>query len=142
VKVELTRFRIKAGMTDRVDEWLRVLNQRVDECVATLEREKMYVEVIFRERLEGADYLSWFMIQHESGEPLETSAHEIDHIHARFSAECIDLLYGAVESSPQVILIPAPIAAAMNWDSPHKAAAQWTGEDTWRCIARKTIADD
>ena len=39
MKVELTRFRIKPDKVDRADEWMRVMNARVDECVATLERE-------------------------------------------------------------------------------------------------------
>ena len=68
MKVELTRLRIKPDKIARVDEWLRELNQRIDECVATFAREKMYVEVVFRERYNGEDFLYWFSIQHESGE--------------------------------------------------------------------------
>src|SRR4051812_47092205 len=97
MKVQLTRFRIKADKLERVDEWLRVLNQRIDECVATLEREKMLIEVVFRERYKDEDFLYWFMIQHESGERIETSPHEIDRVHRSFGQECIDLLYGAVD---------------------------------------------
>jgi Family of unknown function (DUF6176) len=39
MKVELTRFRIKPDKLDRADEWLRVMNERVSECVETLKRE-------------------------------------------------------------------------------------------------------
>src|SRR5712691_6486726 len=125
MKVELTRFRIKPDKIGRVDEWLRLLNTCVDECVATLEREKMYVEVVFRERYKNEDFLYWFTIQHESGEPLETSPHEIDKIHRSFGRECIDLTYGAVDPLPQVIMIPEGVAAAMDWTKPHEARAQW-----------------
>ena len=132
MKVELSRFRIKPDKIDRADEWLRMLNARIDECLETLERERMYVEVIFRERYDGQDYLNWISIQRESGEPLNTSPHEIDKIHEMFWRECIDTTYGAVEPLPQVILIPPAVAAAMDWKKPYEAAADWTGADTWR----------
>lgn len=134
MKVALTRFRIKPDKINRVDEWLRELNQRIDECVVTLAREKMYVEVVFRERYNGEEFLYWFSIQHESGEPLETSPHEIDKIHRAFGRECIDLSYGAVDPVPQVVMIPEHVAAAMDWEKPHEAAVRWRGEATWRPI--------
>jgi hypothetical protein len=80
MNVQLSRFRIKPDKIARADEWMRVLNERHQECVATLEREKMYVEVVFRERRNGEDFLCWFSIQDESGEPLETSPHEVDTV--------------------------------------------------------------
>jgi len=141
MKVELTRFRIKPDKIGRVDEWLRMLNARIDECVATLEREKMFVEVVFRERYKNEDFLYWFTIQHESGEALESSPHEIDKIHHSFGRECIDLTYGAVDPLPQVIMIPKRVAAAMDWMKPHEAGALWTGAETWRPIKPKDTTD-
>jgi hypothetical protein len=137
MRVELTRFRIKPDKLARVDEWLSVINSRIKECVATLEREKMFVEVVFRERYKNEDFLYWFTIQHESGEPLETSPHEIDKVHQAFGRECIDLTYGKVDPVPQVILIPDAIAAAMNWTNPHTATLGWTGNETWKAITPK-----
>lgn len=49
--VELTRFRVKPGMSHKVDEWLKFLNDNMEGVLLTLEREKMYVETIFREEL-------------------------------------------------------------------------------------------
>ena len=141
MKVELTRFRIKPDKVERADEWMRVMNARVDECVATLEREKMYVEVVFRERCKGEDFLYWFSIQDESGEPLETSPHEIDKIHRAFGLECIDPAYGAVDPLPQLVMIPERVAAAMGWTNSHQAAIPWTGEETWRPITPKEALD-
>jgi len=54
VRVELSRARIKPGMGGEVDRWMRMLNDRLDECVATLDRERMAVELIFRDRDEVA----------------------------------------------------------------------------------------
>ena len=42
---------------------------------------------------------------HESGEPVETSSHDIDTLHRAFERECIDLTYGAVDPVPQLVLI-------------------------------------
>jgi hypothetical protein len=137
MKVQLTRYRIRPDKLERADEWIRVMNERIKECVETLEREKMFVEVVFRERYQGQDYLYWFTIQHESGAPLETSPHEIDKIHRAFGRECIDLTYGAVDPMPQLVLVPPEIAAAMNWENPQDAAVKWSGEETWREIKSK-----
>ena len=142
MKVQLTRFRIKPDKLSRADEWLQVLNERIDECVTTLEREKMYVEVVFRERYNGDDFLYWFTIQHESGQPLETSPHAIDQIHRAFGRECIDLTYGAVDPVPQVVMIPERVAAAMGWQRPHEAAIPWTGKETWRTIRERKDGSD
>ena len=73
MKVELTRLRIKKGKSHRVEEWLRMANERIDEAVETLDRECMKLEIIFREVIGGEDYLCWFTIQDEAGEPIETS---------------------------------------------------------------------
>jgi hypothetical protein len=141
MKVELTRFRIRPDKTDRVDEWLRLLNARIDECVATLQREKMHVEVVFRERFQDEEFLYWFTIQDEFGESLETSPHEIDKIHRSFSRECIDLSYGAVDPLPQVIMIPEHVATAMDWFEPQNTRIPWTGEESWRPIEEKETQD-
>ena len=101
----------------------------------------MYVEVVFRERYKGEDFLYWFSIQNESGEPLETSPHEIDKVHRAFGLECIDLTYGAVDPLPQLVMIPERVAASMGWTNPHQAAIPWTGEETWRPIKPKEALD-
>jgi len=43
MNVELTRFKVKEGKSERVDEWLKFLNDNMDEFVEdNLEVEKMY----------------------------------------------------------------------------------------------------
>ena len=51
MQVELTRFKVKPGMSSVVDEWLKFLNDNMEGVLLTLEREKMYVETIFREKM-------------------------------------------------------------------------------------------
>ena len=65
MRVELTRFRVLPGKSERVDEWLEMLNERMTETLGTLAREKMHVEVVFRERIGDEEFLSWFSIQGE-----------------------------------------------------------------------------
>ena len=51
--VELTRFKVKKGKSYVVDEWLTFLNKHLTETLQTLAQEKMFVETIFRETLNG-----------------------------------------------------------------------------------------
>ena len=61
--VELTRVRVKPGKSARVDEWLAMLNARMDEVKETLIREEMHVEVIFRE-ISGDDEFLYLSLIH------------------------------------------------------------------------------
>lgn len=134
MKVELTRFRIKAGKSARVDEWLRLLNEHMTDVLVTLEREQMYVEVIFRERIGEEEFLYWFSIQGEEGEELETSPHAIDHLHRAFSDECIDTSYGLYDPLPQVIMLAPQVAKAIRWERPHESRIPWQGQQSHRPI--------
>ena len=118
MKVELTRLRIKKGKAHRVDEWLRMINARIDESLETLDREGVKLEIIFREVIGEDDFLCWFTIQDEGGEPIETSPFEIDHQHMKFGEECIDHEHGGHEAQPLVILVPREVAKAMKWHDP------------------------
>jgi hypothetical protein len=118
MKVELTKLRIKPGKSSRVDEWLKMINERIDEAVATLDREGMKLEVIFRELIGEHEYLNWFTIQDETGEPIETSPFDLDRESREFGEECIDHDHGGYESQAQVILLPPQVAAAMKWREP------------------------
>jgi hypothetical protein len=115
MRVGLTRFRVKPGRSDRVDEWMKTLNDRRAECLATLERELMYVEVVFRERTSEGDFLYWFSIQGEESARVETSPHDIDREHLDFWAECIDGDYGPCDCDPQLVLLQKEVADTIGW---------------------------
>lgn len=55
LNVELSRFRVKEGKSVQVDEWMTFLNEHMEDTLLTLEGEKMYVETIFREVLDGRE---------------------------------------------------------------------------------------
>ena len=121
MKVELSRVRVKPGKSARVDEWLSMLNARRDEVLQTLDREQMKLEVIFREIIEGEEYLYWFSVQGETGESVNTSPFAVDQEHIAFHEECIDHDYGMRDAQPQVIMVPPQVAQAMGWT--HRPAA-------------------
>ena len=116
--VELTRVRVKPGKSARVDEWLAMLNARMDEVKETLIREEMHVEVIFREISGEDEFLYWFSIQGEGGAHVNTSPHPLDHDHIAFHEECIDHDYGARDAQAQVIILPDAVAAMLGWAAP------------------------
>ena len=113
MNVELIRYRVKKNKSERVDEWLKFLNTNMQDVLVTLEGEKMYVETIFRERLEGEEYLYWYSIQGQGGQAVEESEHWIDKKHLEFWDECIDETFGALNLKTEVIMIPENIQKLM-----------------------------
>src|SRR5438067_8704500 len=113
MKAELTRFRVKDGKSARVDEWFATLNARKAECIETLEREKMYVEAIFREKVGDEEFVYWFSLQGEGGESLQSSPFEIDAVHRAFSHECLDRTIPRVDLDAEVALIAPEITSAI-----------------------------
>lgn len=114
MNVELIRYRVKKNKSERVDEWLKFLNANMQDVLVTLEGEKMYVETIFRERLEGEEYLYWYSIQGQGGQAVEESEHWIDKKHLEFWDECIDETFGALNLKTEVIMIPENIQKFMH----------------------------
>lgn len=113
MNIELTRFRVKEGKTVKVDEWLAFLNEHLEDVLVTLEGEKMYVETIFREILDGTEYLYWYSIQGEGGQPVESSNHWIDEKHMAYWRECIDPDYHPVDLTTSVVMIPNNVKSSM-----------------------------
>lgn len=111
--VELTRFKVKEGKTAKVDEWLKFLNDNMKDVLVTLEGEKMYVETIFREVVNGSEYLYWYSVQGEGGQNVEESDHWIDKKHLEYWHECIDPSYEPVDLSTEVVMIPENVRQVM-----------------------------
>lgn len=114
MNVEITRFRVKKGKKELVTEWLKFLNDNLDDVLVTLEGEKMYVETIFREELDGYEYLYWYSVQGENGIEVEESDHWIDKKHMEYWNKCIDENYRPVDLSTEVVMIPDKVRASMD----------------------------
>lgn len=112
VRVELERFRVIPGKEARAREWMDTLRNRIEECRATLQSERMFIESIFSEEADGAMYLYWYSIQGEGGAGIEQSEHEVDKVHSSFWQECIDPSYRAMLTS-ELLLVPDVIQQAM-----------------------------
>lgn len=114
MNVELTRFRVKPSKSQQVDEWLAFLNGNMQDVLVTLEGEKMYIETIFREILNGEEYLYWYSVQGEGGQDVGTSSHWIDKKHLEYWEECIDPTFMPVDLTPEVVMIPEKVRNSMN----------------------------
>ena len=96
MKVELVRVKVLEGKSETVDEWMKFLNDNMKEVLLTLDGEKMYVETILREVLNGEEYLYWYSIQGEGGIEVEDSESWIDKKHLEYWKECIDKTFRPV----------------------------------------------
>lgn len=114
MNIELTRFKVKKGKSKKVDEWLKFLNDNMKDVLVTLENEKMYVETIFRETINGEEYLYWYSVQGKGGQTVEQSDHWIDKKHLQYWHECIDPTYEPVDLKTEVIMIPEKVRERMN----------------------------
>jgi hypothetical protein len=111
--VELSRAKVLPGASAEADRWMKMLNDRLDECVATLDRERMAIEIVFRLREDDQDYLYWVQVRGAGGAGLDMSL-PIDRDHdaqARRTKEP-----GWVEAEPQVLMLPDPVRkAVLEW---------------------------
>ncbi|MDT4926486.1 MAG: hypothetical protein QOG01_4199 [Pseudonocardiales bacterium] len=104
--VELSRGKVKPGQSQEADRWLQMLNDRADECVATLDAERMAIEIVFRLKEDGEDYLYWVSVYGDGGRGLDLS-NPIDRDHDAMGRRVKEP--GWVEAEPQVLLLPDPI---------------------------------
>ncbi|MYL32614.1 hypothetical protein GLW05_03285 [Pontibacillus yanchengensis] len=117
MKVELTRVKVKEGKSYKVDEWMKLLHNRMDEVLLTLGNEKMFVETIFREVVNGDEFLYWYSVQGEGGTYVEDSHHDIDRLHLEYWEECIDSSYEPMDMKTEVVMIQENIRNVIREDS-------------------------
>lgn len=113
MSIKLSRFRVKVGKSQEVDMWMSFLNENMEDVLLTLAGEKMYVETIFREKTDDAEYLYWYSIQGKNGTRVEDSNSWIDKKHLEYWNECIDENYH-IDIPMQVSMIPHRIAKLMS----------------------------
>jgi hypothetical protein len=104
-------------MEHEAERWMQMLNDRIEEAVQTLERERVAIEIVFRERDDDGDWLVWVIIQGDDGASIEDSPFEIDRDHAAF-AERVKLP-NRPEAEPQLLLLAEPVRhAVLQWAKP------------------------
>jgi len=111
---EFMAFPVRPGKEQRAELWLQTLVQRQAECIATLDREAMHFESIFRAEINGRLYLSWFSVQGTTGAHVKSSPFPIDKLHMEFWAECIDTSVPPTTHEHVVNFVPPSIVAAIH----------------------------
>jgi hypothetical protein len=108
--VELSRARLLPGASDTTDRWMAMLNDRIDECVATLDRERMGLELVFRRTDADGEWLYWVSIYGEGGAGLDESI-AIDRDHVALGRQCKEP--GWTEATPQFLLAAPAVREAL-----------------------------
>ncbi len=106
MKTEFTIFRVRQGKEARAEEWMQLITDRRDECIATLEREAMYYESVFKTWFDGRLYLAWYSVQGDIHGDVTESDHEIDKLHCAFWDECLELEWKPVDMEHVVSFAP------------------------------------
>lgn len=83
--IEFTRFNVKAGKSQKVDEWLAFLHDNMEEVLVTL----------------------------EDGQDVDSSTHWIDEKHLAYWDECIDPTFRPVDLVTEVVMIPGNVREVM-----------------------------
>jgi hypothetical protein len=120
--VTLSRGKVLPGASAEADRWMRMLNDRVDECVATLDGERMAIEIVFRLKENGEDYLFWLHVRGAGGAGLDLSK-PIDRDHLEQAKRTKEP--GWTEAEPQLLLLPEPVRqAVLSWALPAQEPGQ------------------
>lgn len=111
--VELERFRVLQGKEEKAREWMEFLQTHLEEVKKTLPEEKMFVESIFEETIEGVLYLYWVSYQGIRAEDVVFSDGFIDTKHLEYWNECIDRDYPESILKTNVVMIQDSILEKM-----------------------------
>jgi hypothetical protein len=112
--VELSRHRIRSGQGAEADRWMQMLRDRREECVATLSRDGLAIEVIFRTREHDEDVLYWFEIGSRPGNAdavPEDQRTALDRDHLDFSHRVKEP--GHTSLAVELVLMPEPVEQAI-----------------------------
>lgn len=63
----LYRFELNPDKLDRFEDWVHFEHAHYAETIATLEREKMYFEAVFRDREREKNVIYWLAVQGQGG---------------------------------------------------------------------------
>jgi hypothetical protein len=124
--VELSRGKVLRGASAEANRWMAMLNDRLDEAVATLDRERMAIEIVFRLREGDDEYLYWVSVRgaHGAGLDLQTPIDRDHEVQARRTKEP-----GWVEAEPQLLLLPDPVRrGVLEWALRGRADSQQRSE--------------
>ena len=108
--VELSRQKLLPDASGIADDWMMMLNSRREECEATLDREHMALELVFRRVDSDGEWLYWVTVRGGDGAGLDESL-PIDRDHVAFARQA--KLPGWQEASIQNLLCPPTVRDAL-----------------------------
>lgn len=109
--LELSRARLLDGKEAQLDEWMQMLTDRYEECLATLPRERAAFEATFKHtESDGSVWMYHLAVMGKGGAGLDTS-NPVDAAHEDFAKRTKER--GWEELTPLFMLGPQPIIDAM-----------------------------
>lgn len=112
MRLELSRAKLLDGAEAEFEDWMRLLNDRAEECRATLAGERMAFECTFLNReADGSWWMYHLQYFGEEGGRLDTST-PIDAEHLARARRTKHP--GWEELAPRLLLVPDGIGAAMS----------------------------
>lgn len=106
LQVRLHRVEIRDDKLDRYADWQRFLHARHDEATATLAREHMYVEAMFRDPQRDPHALYWLEVRDDAGAHSNDSTLEIDREHERYMHEVLRSDTWSILATENVLVAP------------------------------------
>ena len=111
LRLELSRSKIIEGKEEGFEEWMSVLNDRYDECLASIPAQRAVFEATFRhEEADGSTWMYHLSLMGTDGAGLDEE-HAIDATHADYSRQVKEP--GWEELTPKFMLTPEHIRSAM-----------------------------
>lgn len=112
MRLELSRSKIVPGQESAAEAWMQMLNERYDECVATLSEERAAFEATFlHQEADGSTWIYHLALVGKEGRGLDPEASAIDRDHHEYGRKV--KMRGWEELRPMFMLAPDSIRAAM-----------------------------
>lgn len=89
LQATLYRFQINSRNKKVFDDWVKWHQMEKEAIATTMEREKMYVESVFRDTLNNPDVIYWLAFEGTGGESYSTSNLAADQKHAAYMKQIL-----------------------------------------------------
>jgi hypothetical protein len=117
LQVRLHRVEIRDDKLDRYADWQRFLHAHHDEAVATLAREHMFVEAMFRDPVHDPHALYWLEVRDDAGAHANDSNLPIDREHERYMREVLLPGSWSMLDTDNVLVAPFVQDAVAHWQA-------------------------
>ncbi|WP_150460676.1 DUF6176 family protein [Nesterenkonia ebinurensis] len=111
MRLELSRAKLLEAQESRFEDWMAMLHERYDECVATLTQEKMALEATFlHQEADGSWWMYHLSLMAEDSPGLVLN-NDLDRAHHEFATQTKHR--GWEELQPRFLLCPPSVRAAL-----------------------------